>query len=999
MPKNPDRKEEPGATRVEGKNVKDSAARSKTEPKPAVERLVQSSQTIALVQQLLRESETRRGTVSDPSASLQHPTPATGITGDSQSRPSGFDNTLAVDHTLIDTRDVRASTTAIAEADAQTKEMRGTGGQTIEDNSVTPVRDAGHHAPTRPPTRVERAPSRRVLTERYQDMGQLGAGGMGEVRRVRDRLLNRVLAMKILHDGLMDNEGSVLRFVQEAQVVAQLQHPNILPVHELGVLDDGPVFFTMAEIKGHSLSDHIKWVHATVQEPSGAETPHDWNLHQLIDMVHDVCKAVSYAHTRGVVHRDLKPKNVMIGPLGEVLVVDWGLAKVLGQADATDGIVTMRSQLTAKHTMAGTITGTPAYMAPEQALGRGAEADERSDIYAVGAILYEALRGRPAYEGDDPYLVLNMVATEAPLSFATKCDGPAVINTPESDPHALSVNSAQPFAPVSCSGAPVPIVLVEVCQRAMARNPDDRYQSMSDLVEIIGTWLDGSKKRDDAMALVAEAEKSDEAIENLKTEAASLRARALELTESVSPWQSEDHKVRAWELEDRAANLSTDALIMRTEQTQLFRGALARKSDLQEAHSALAEQYRAVHRAAEAAGEVAAARRAEVILREHVRALPPNGNLHKQYVDYLDGTGSLSVDTVPRGAKLEILPFVRSNRRLVRGQARDFGVSPLEDARLEMGSFLLRARLPGYHDALCPVNIRRLEQLTGKDPSGRSVPIQLLQEGTLGPDDCYIPAGWTWLGGDDGTPNSLPLTHAWIDGFVIRRFPVTHGQYLLFLNALIAGGQTEEALLHVPREQSSSDDELGAMAYLRDADGPFRLPDDPKRTICWPEQPVTMIQWRSARAYARWYAEKTDLPWRLPMEFEWEKSARGVDARSYPWGDAFDPSWACMKDSHQAEVRMENVDTFPFDESVYGVRGTAGNTRDWCLDRFRESGPPLDRGRLLLPTPADLADTGFKSTRGGSYGNSASRARSADRDWWFPDRSYVGRGVRLAWGL
>jgi serine/threonine-protein kinase len=135
------------------------------------------------------------------------------------------------------------------------------------------------------------------------------------------------------------------------------------------------------------------------------------------------------------------------------------------------------------------------------------------------------------------------------------------------------------------------------------------------------------------------------------------------------------------------------------------------------------------------------------------------------------------------------------------------------------------------------------------------------------------------------------------------------------------------------------------------------------------------------------------------MDFEWEKAARGVDARSYPWGDAFDPSWGCMKDSHSGEVRMQNVDTFPFDESVYGVRGTAGNTRDWCLDRFRESGPPLDNGRLLLPTPEDLADTGFKSTRGGSYGNSASRARSADRDWWFPDRSYVGRGVRLAWGL
>ena len=161
-----------------------------------------------------------------------------------------------------------------------------------------------------------------------------------------------------------------------------------------------------------------------------------------------------------------------------------------------------------------------------------------------------------------------------------------------------------------------------------------------------------------------------------------------------------------------------------------------------------------------------------------------------------------------------------------------------------------------------------------------------------------------------------------------------------------------------------------------------------------------MIQWRSARAYAAWLKGKTGKPWRLPMEFEWEKAARGVDGRSYPWGDAFDPSWACIKDSHPGTIQMQDVDTFPLDISVYGVRGTAGNTRDWCLDRFRETGPPLDsENRLIMPTDEDLEDVGFKSTRGGSYGNSASRARSADRDWWFPERSYVGRGFRVAWGL
>lgn len=135
------------------------------------------------------------------------------------------------------------------------------------------------------------------------------------------------------------------------------------------------------------------------------------------------------------------------------------------------------------------------------------------------------------------------------------------------------------------------------------------------------------------------------------------------------------------------------------------------------------------------------------------------------------------------------------------------------------------------------------------------------------------------------------------------------------------------------------------------------------------------------------------------MEFEWEKAARGVDGRSYPWGDKFDPSRSCMKDSHEGPVKMQAVDSFPIDVSVYGVRGTAGNTRDWCLDRFRDDGPPLADGRLVFPSEADLADAGFKSTRGGSYGNSAARARSADRDWWFPDRAYIGRGFRIGWSV
>ncbi len=398
-------------------------------------------------------------------------------------------------------------------------------------------------------------------------------------------------------------------------------------------------------------------------------------------------------------------------------------------------------------------------------------------------------------------------------------------------------------------------------------------------------------------------------------------------------------------------------------------------------------------------GDTPAAQRAEVVLRQHVQALPTRSSLRLELLRYLTGTGSLSLQTVPDGASLQVLPCVTENRRLVLGNGETVGTSPLVGRPIAMGSYVAVIGKPGYHETRHPLYNRRLDEIIGVHPNGLVAPIELLPEGTLGADDCYVPAGWCWLGGDLQTPNSLPSMRVWIDGFVIRRFPVTNSEYLRYLNALATTGQAEMASRHVPREQSSAGDELGAMVYRLTPQGLYVLPDDPDRATCWPSQPVTMIEWGSGRAYAAWCAEQTGLPWRLPMEFEWEKAARGVDGRAYPWGDAFDPSWACMKDSHRDDVRMQSVNTFEHDESVYKVRGTAGNTRDWCLDRFRESGPPLANRRLLMPSAEDLADTGFKSSRGGSYGNSASRARSADRDWWFPERSYVGRGIRLAWGL
>ena len=219
---------------------------------------------------------------------------------------------------------------------------------------------------------------------RYEDLGMLAQGGMGLVRRVLDPELNRSLAMKILSAKRDAKEDERSRFVEEAQIGAQLQHPNIVPVHELGLLPDGRPYFTMREVRGRRFSDVIRAHHKGERDA--------WTLRRLIDAYLKVCEAIAFAHDKGVIHRDLKPSNVMTGRFGEVLVVDWGIAKILsgeGAPDPEESIYTERSQGGGSSTMWGQITGTPSYMSPELAKEEGY--GKPSDTWAVGVLLFELL--------------------------------------------------------------------------------------------------------------------------------------------------------------------------------------------------------------------------------------------------------------------------------------------------------------------------------------------------------------------------------------------------------------------------------------------------------------------------------------------------------------------------------------------------------------------------------------------------------------------------------
>lgn len=253
---------------------------------------------------------------------------------------------------------------------------------------------------------------------RYQLHGEIARGGMGIVLKGRDVDLGRDVAVKILHDRHRDNPEIIRRFLEEAQIGGQLQHPGIVPVYELGRLDDERLYIAMKLIHGRTLAEMLE-----------SRAKPDEDQPRYLAIFEQLCQAMAYAHSCGVIHRDLKPSNVMVGSFGEVQVMDWGLAKVIDRGGVADEersrrvqadqepVRTLRSGSIGDESMAGSVLGTPSYMAPEQAQGRLDTMDERADVFGLGAILCEILTGLPPYAGETSNEVLSK-ALQADLADA-----------------------------------------------------------------------------------------------------------------------------------------------------------------------------------------------------------------------------------------------------------------------------------------------------------------------------------------------------------------------------------------------------------------------------------------------------------------------------------------------------------------------------------------------------------------------------------------------------
>ncbi|MCE9584312.1 MAG: protein kinase, partial [Planctomycetes bacterium] len=432
---------------------------------------------------------------------------------------------------------------------------------------------------------------------------ELGRGGIGRVVEALDTDIERKVALKLV---LEDAPAEALeRFKWEGKITGRLEHPNIVPVHEVGVLPvTKEVFVAMKRIYGKDMLQVIR---------EGT-----WKQRRLIEAFRDVCRGMAYAHSKGVVHRDLKPANVMLGEFGEVLIVDWGLARIVGEKE-NRGPVRPRQTTrkmrklgqagearSSKLTMEGQVLGTPSYMPPEQALGKLDEVDERSDVYALGAILYEILALNPPFEDENPWEVIRMVTSQ-------------VIKAPS-----LYMNC--------------PPELEAICLKALSKAKSDRYPSAGELAAEVDAYLEGTKERERREKLAGEqVERAKVEIEKWMSsdaEARQVNEEARALAEEVKAHAPLAKKKELWELQDRALTLERQGLRAFAEADAALTSALSNVPDMKEARALKAQMYWQRFLELEAAGDERSALLHRQIVERHDDGV---------YAARLRGDGTLAV--------------------------------------------------------------------------------------------------------------------------------------------------------------------------------------------------------------------------------------------------------------------------------------------------------------------------------------------------------------------
>lgn len=760
---------------------------------------------------------------------------------------------------------------------------------------------------------------------RYELGAALGTGGGGSVLSAHDRVLGRVVAMKIARPSARHDARAVARFLAEAQITGQLEHPNIMPIYDVGVLDDGRVYYTMRRVNHHSLAEVIEGLRARDEVYL-----REYSLSRLLGILRQVAQAIHYAHVRGVVHRDLKPSNIMLGEYGEVLVMDWGIAHVSGNRVHTDlGPDDGPGQ---GHTL-----GTPSYMSPEQAQGRLDEVDARSDVYGLGALLYEILSLEVPFDGEDARATMWKVV-EGEL-----------------------VPPSQRGEALWAFGEAVEAV----CLRALAREREERFESARHFYEALDTAISGSGPVQ-IQARVERGKTLLHAYREVLSRAEALGDEIDGLSGQIEPWESIERKRALWDLDDRRQHLQRESAQIFGEAVAAFQEVLLLVPEQVEARRGMAELCWERYLASRQRQDVADMVYYEAMVREY-------GG--EDFAARFSGHCEVVLATRPPGAEITLFPYQEIDRRMVVADARQLGRSPAHLESLEAGSYMMVVQRRGSAPVRAPLHVE-------VGMTRAEFRVDLPADHEVSPGFVYVAGGRCTLGGDPEAFNPCPARQVEVASFFCARFPVTFREYLEWLDEL-SQSDLEQARRHAPKTRAD-DGELAIFDATtgRWAPSPILIEGPMRERYAEGvghelDLPAVGISAHDARAYCTWRSQRDGRHYRLLRQDEWEKAGRGVDARFFPWGNHFDATFCKMRYSRQEFSQPEPVGVFLDDISPYGVRDLSGGVQEWC--------------------EAEPNDGDDRAVRGGGWNMDQRACRLASRMRVLADARSAGIGFRLAY--
>ena len=702
-----------------------------------------------------------------------------------------------------------------------------------------------------------------------EPLGVIARGGSGWVFKARDPVLDREVAVKLSRPEL--GRAAADRILNEARITARLNHARVLPVHQaLDLGDRACVVYRMAPTLTLQRLLHGSLKHLTAK----------WSTTARLRMVVEGTSAIARAHELGIVHGDLHPANIAIGPDGEPYLLDWG-----GITDAT-----------------GAFTGHPAYAAPEQLAGE--PPSFAGDVYAVAAMGWEVFSLR-SFRPHRPEETLG-----------------EWINRLREDP-----------AP-ALAAADLDPALAEVMERCFAPDPADR-PSASDYVRALNAVLTGRserrRRREEADRRVDACQEGLDTYRDLAERVAAEQKVAAVQKAKLLDHAPFEQKRPLLETRDRIRRLMVEQeLAWLTAVEDGLQGITLAPDDARGRQS-MADLWWARFRQAEAGSSPALMAMSLSRIEEyddgrHLRLLAAPAHL------------SLACD-VP-GARATICQVVNRAHRLAVEPTSEHAL-PLTKQPLTPGSWLLRVSAPGFPETTYALALRRREHHRGS--------LRLFTADQIGAGWVFMPGSAFHMGGDPlarllawrvggrgplqnfaqggGDPHArlaLESCTPTIGDRFVMRYPVTAGEWLTWLNAL----PTDEARDRAPGERLLAD---GMLPYWHESEDGWALPEG------WDARwPVMGVSAEDAEAYAAWRGEQEGRSLRLPTEEEWEKAARGVDGRAFPWGQDFDPTYAHMRRSRPGPAAPGAVGAFPMDSSVWGCMDMSGCIREWTGSSYGE---------------------------------------------------------------